>query len=200
MNIFNTLSTSSVIPLKEQIQKWHMQYLEAKMANLTPNKLIKLTDDKIQVLKHANLWATMEPPVMMELQAELAHQQQHTKDLVQHLVTHIGKLTQHKNNPSNTPFQHPGWMITSPHSITKIHKVMNGKTYVWCNCCHQGHGLWVCTHTIETHQDVFDMLLIMTTAIRICALLLLIHQPTINSNDLILPTSLHLPFLKHSYH
>jgi hypothetical protein len=105
---FTNLSTSSVIPFKEQIQKWHIQYLEANMVDLTPNKLIKLTDDKIQVLKHAGLWITTEPPAIMALQAVLAQEQQNTKDLVQHIVAHISKLAQLKHNTivlphSNTP-------------------------------------------------------------------------------------------------
>lgn len=44
-------------------------------------------------------------------------------------------------------------MITPPHSITEVIKVMNNKEYVWCTKCRHGEGLWVCTHTSEMHQE-----------------------------------------------
>jgi hypothetical protein len=51
-----------------------------------------MADDKIQVLKHAGLWNDSEPPAVMALKAELAEQKQTTKQLVENLVAHIGKI------------------------------------------------------------------------------------------------------------
>jgi hypothetical protein len=58
--------------------------------NLTPSKLLKMADDKIQVLKHAGLWTESDPPAVMALKAELAQQKQTTQHLVDNIVAHIG--------------------------------------------------------------------------------------------------------------
>ncbi len=38
--IFNMLTTSSITPFKEEVQKWHITYLEAQDHELTPDDLI----------------------------------------------------------------------------------------------------------------------------------------------------------------
>jgi hypothetical protein len=55
--IFTTLSTSSVIPFKEQIQKWHRQYFEAEMTDLTPSKLINTKDLVQLIVAHISILA-----------------------------------------------------------------------------------------------------------------------------------------------
>jgi hypothetical protein len=152
---FTTLSTSSIVPFKEEIQKWHVAFLEAKDKDLTPANLVKRADDKIQVLQHAGLWKEVEPPAVMALKLELEQQKQGQQQLVQQIVAHLSNFTNQNTRKPGGPsgYQHPTWMTTPPHSITEISKVVNGKTYVWCTRCRQGKGLWVCTHSTETHQD-----------------------------------------------
>lgn len=153
--IFNALSSSNITLFKEQVQKWHVSYLEAETPDLTPTKLIKMADDKIQVLRHAGLWNETENPNVMALKLELDQQKQNNKELVQQIVAHISRITDRSSKAQNglNGYQHPAWMTTPPHSITEISKVMNGKSYVWCTKCRRGQGLWVATHNTETHQE-----------------------------------------------
>jgi hypothetical protein len=150
--IFESLSACAVPKFKESIQQWHVDYLEAKLNDLSPIELIKMAEDKVQILQHANQWADADTPAVMALKLELQRKDKDQDELVKHIMAHITKVA-NRHNPRNTPFQYPEWMITPPHSITEIYKNMNGKQYVWCTRCRRGNGLWVCTHTTETHTD-----------------------------------------------
>ncbi len=50
--IFEQLKLLQIIPFHDTIQRWHIDYLEAKLPDLTPTKLLKQADDKVQILKH----------------------------------------------------------------------------------------------------------------------------------------------------
>lgn len=149
--IFKQLSTCAIPAFKDSIQKWHVDYLEAKMIDLTPVGLIKMADDKVQVLQHANQWIDVDSPAVMALKMELQRKEKDQDTLEQHIMAHITKISNNRNK--DRPYQHPEWMTTPPHSITEIYKMMNGSQYVWCTKCRRGNGLWVCTHSTETHTD-----------------------------------------------
>jgi hypothetical protein len=115
---------------------------------LTPQTLLKMADDKVQVLKHENQWKDVEPPAVIALKLALEQKQKEQDVLVQSIVAHIGTLIK----KDKQPFQHPAWMVAPPITSAETTKTQNGKTYAWCTKCHCGQGLWVCTHTTETHQ------------------------------------------------
>jgi hypothetical protein len=50
--IFTSLSTMTITLFKEDTQKLHVQYLEANENDLTTAKLVKIANDKIQVLQY----------------------------------------------------------------------------------------------------------------------------------------------------
>jgi hypothetical protein len=87
-------------------------------------------------------------------------------------------------------------ILAIPHSITNIYKVMNGKIYVWCTHCHQGHGLWFALTPPKHITTVFNAILLAIPTGKIYVRLLLIHLATINSKGLILLNFPHLQFLK----
>lgn len=157
--IFQQLQLCEIQGFKKAIQDWHVEYLEAKLPDLTPTKLLKMADDKMQILQHTGQWKMVEPPAVMTLKAELNRQQQENKSLVQHLIAHLGKLSeQHHYNkrgsPGETHHPYPQWMRTAPKSFHDTLQ-MNRKQYTWCTKCRRGQGLWVWTHTVDTHQDGF---------------------------------------------
>jgi hypothetical protein len=81
------------IPLfKEAIDAWHIAYLEAKLPQLHPEKLLKMADDKIQILKHVGQWKESDTPDIMALQLEIQQQKWNSDMLVRTLVAHVGRL------------------------------------------------------------------------------------------------------------
>jgi hypothetical protein len=156
--IFQQLSECNITLFKEAVQKLYVEYLEAKHPDLTPMKLLKWADDKVQILRHANQWNDQHSSSVMALKVELERQQQGTKALVQQLVAHIGKISRSFETPKtpskDNPYNYPSWMVEDPTSLSDT-KQVNGRTHVWCVKCRQGKGLWVHTHNTSTHIDNF---------------------------------------------
>jgi hypothetical protein len=170
IHLFQQLKKSPVPLFKEAIDKWHVKYLEAKMPQLTPLGLLKLADDKIQILKHAGNWTVTEDPAIMALKLELQQQKQESDKLVKHLVAHVSRITNrtrqhiqqnHINNHTGQKHSlhdqkfssnYPPWMIVPPTHPAET-KLVDKKIYTWCTKCRQGQGLWVCRHNTETHID-----------------------------------------------
>jgi hypothetical protein len=98
---------------------------------------MKMVDDKIQILKHADQWKQSEHPEIMALKLELQKQKQDSNNLVHHLVAHVSKLSNiqhnlhHGNNnnnnnhngkkhhisgqpPTSNQNNYPPWIIESP--------------------------------------------------------------------------------------
>ncbi len=68
-----------------------MDYLEAKMPDITPTKILHFANEKIQILRHAGQWNETDPLVVMALKLELGRQKADTNQLAQHIVAHLGK-------------------------------------------------------------------------------------------------------------
>jgi hypothetical protein len=143
-----------VAPIKsfsDKIKELYIDYLEAKLPNLTPHGLLKIADDKTEVLKHAGQWAETEPPAVMALKSQLeAHQAASTKGITQ-LMAHIGNLQrrpyhrpapQHspvsergkRSSPDDSSSSYPAWMITPPRSPAEV-KCVKHRVYTWCPKC-----------------------------------------------------------------
>ncbi len=43
--------------------------------------------------------------------------------------------------------------MTEPPQHPMETKLVDRRIYTWCTKCHQGQGLWVCSHNTETHVD-----------------------------------------------
>jgi hypothetical protein len=108
-----------------------------------------MANDKVQILKNAKQWQETDTLVMMGLKLALEAKQRDQDTLVKAIVAHSGNLTKRDKQP----YQHPEWMVTAPITLMETSKNVNGKTYVWCTKCRRGAGLWVCTHTTDTHQS-----------------------------------------------
>lgn len=175
--LFQQLRLSPITLFKEAIDKWHIKYLEAKLPDLSPEKLLKMVDDKMQTLQHAGQWKESENPSIMALKLELQKQKQESDSIVRHLVAHVSRLSnahrnrQHTNNYNNNhdisagtkhPLQgykqsnsYPSWMMEPPNNPDDT-KLVDRRLYTWCKKCRQGQGLWVCRHTTETHVEGFS--------------------------------------------
>jgi hypothetical protein len=100
--LFTQLTKSNITLFKEAVQQWQIEYLEAKLPELTPMKLLKLVDDKAQVLRHAGQWQVVESPAVMALKLELEQQRSQSQSLVKNLVAHVGQMLQKQRyKPSN---------------------------------------------------------------------------------------------------
>jgi hypothetical protein len=155
--IFAQLSMSNINLFQDAVQKWQIEYLEANMPDLMPTKLLKLADDKAQVLKHAGQWKTIESPAVMALKLELEQQRTNSQTLVKNIVAHVGQLLQKQRNKSGNggnAYQYPEWM-TEPPPAGILAKMHDNKQYNWCHKCRQGKGLWVLRHTSTTHVEGF---------------------------------------------
>jgi hypothetical protein len=97
VHLFGQLSLSPIRPFREAMEELHVEYLEAKLHGLTPTKLLKQVDDKAQILKHAGQWKDTETPAVMALKLALEKQQSDSTLLVQHLVAHVGQLTNQRH-------------------------------------------------------------------------------------------------------
>ncbi len=154
------------------MEQLHVEYLEAKLPNITPTKLLKLADDKAQVLKHAGQWRDVDTPAVMALKIALEKQKSDSDTLVRKLVAHVSKLTnqrpypcQHQPHdpyhpdPNKRPYdnfdrssRYPTWMMTAPADLNET-KVVDRRIYLWCTKCRQNQGLWVNHHNTSTHVN-----------------------------------------------
>ncbi len=154
------------------MERLHVNYLEAKLPDLTPTKLLKLADDKSQILKHAGQWKDTDTPAVMALKLALEKQKSASDNMVKQLVAHISKINNQRPYPRSyqdyNPTQqdtnkrsfdkfdnsnrYPSWMITAPTDMNET-KVVERRLYTWCSKCRQGQGLWVNHHNTSTHVD-----------------------------------------------
>jgi hypothetical protein len=81
--LFTQLRLWKVPLFKEEINAWRITYLEAKLPGINPEKLLKMVDDKIQILKHADQWKESDNPNIMALKLELQKQKQDS-DMIMH--------------------------------------------------------------------------------------------------------------------
>jgi hypothetical protein len=165
--IFRQLTTCSIEPFKQAVQRWHIDYLEAKLPDLTPTTLLDQADTKVQILQHAGQRTKSQNPEVMALKLELQEQRTQSALLVQQLAAHVSRIVNHKGHGKDTgSFKHtrngqrvggsyPGWMIVPPSYPTET-KIQDNRLYTWCTKCRQGQGLWVCRHNTETHVDGFQ--------------------------------------------
>jgi hypothetical protein len=75
VHIFTHLISAPIKIFAEWAQQLHINYLEAKLPDLTPSTLLKHADDNLQVLKNAGQWKDAETPAVMALHA--AFEKQH---------------------------------------------------------------------------------------------------------------------------
>jgi hypothetical protein len=181
--ILNQLTQAPIELFKEAAQHWQIDYLESKLPDTTPTKLLKLADDKVQILRHAGQWKVTESPAIMALKLELQRQKEESTQFARQLVAHIGQLThKHRNNNPRNSTQHPPsgvthhnasflptkgtWpghqneqnhryppWMTTPPNNVQETQVHDRKVYSWRTKCHNGMGLWVNHHNSETHVD-----------------------------------------------
>jgi hypothetical protein len=104
VHIFNQLTSAPIKPFQEWAQKLYINYLEAKLPDLTPSTLLKDADDKAQVLKHAGQWKDTDSPAVMALQAAFDKQRHDSDYTIWRLVAHIGQLQRRLPFP---PSRHP---------------------------------------------------------------------------------------------
>jgi hypothetical protein len=134
--LFAQLQLCKVPLFKEAIDAWHIAYLEAKPPGINPESLLKMADDKIQILKHADQWKESETTDIMALKLEL--QKKQDSDIMDcNLVAHVSRLSNvHRFNanhtgrkypyPSNTPGDanhtpnYPPWMLVPPQYPTHM--------------------------------------------------------------------------------
>jgi hypothetical protein len=169
--LFAQLQLCKVPLFKEAVDSWHIAYLEAKLPGLNPEKLLKMADDKIQVLKHVDQWKESDNVEIMALKLELQKQKQDSDIIIWNLVAHVSRISHahhfpHNNMnqkhplPNSTPSipthmpKYPPWMIIPPQHPMET-KLVDRHLYTWCTKCRQGQGLWVCRHNTETHIDGF---------------------------------------------
>jgi hypothetical protein len=146
------------------IQDLHVQYQEAKLPGYTPTKLIQDVEDKIRVLKHAEVWENQshhDTPAMA-LNTVPVFDTRLKEFLAHHITTELKRLTEGSKTSGNDgkdgkfrpKFQHQEWMFIPPSNPSDI-KTVQGKNYQWCAKCNKGSGQWVQAHTTETHLDNF---------------------------------------------
>jgi hypothetical protein len=152
---------------KQAVQRWHVEYLEAKTPDLTPTTLLEQADTKVQILQHAGQWTKSLNSEVMALQLELQAQREQSAFLVKQLTAHVTQLVDNKGyNRQNGAFKHtrngqciggmhPTWMTIPPTYPTET-KIQDNRLYTWCTKCRNGQGLWFCRHNTETHVDGFQ--------------------------------------------
>jgi hypothetical protein len=147
--LFAQLQLCKVPLFKEAIDAWHIAYLEAKLPTITPDMFLKMVDDKIQILKHADQWKESENPEIMALKLELQKQKQESDIIMKNLVAHVSRFANINwfNNNGNTGHKHPlpgnnhdppthtstypPRMIVPPQHPTET-KLVDCRLYTWC--------------------------------------------------------------------
>jgi hypothetical protein len=141
------------------IQDLHIQYQEAKLVNFTTQKLIQTIEDKIRVLKHAEVWSpvTQESTPAMALATAPQLSSQLRELITKHISSELEKLQARpggQEGKQRIKFQHQDWMFLALKHPDEV-KHMNGRDYRWCAKCNKEKGQWVQAHTTDTHLDDF---------------------------------------------
>jgi hypothetical protein len=152
IQIFTQLTSSSIKSFADKMKELYVDYLEAKLPNLTPDMLLKAANDKMQVLKHSGQWTDTETPDVMALKLQLETHQAASTDTIKQLVAHIGHLEHCKhgrslvdapthsdkhgkrNQPDYPSHSYPAWMITPPRTNDEV-KAVDQRIYTWCPKC-----------------------------------------------------------------
>jgi hypothetical protein len=58
--LFRPLTVCPIEPFKQAVQRWHVDYLEAKTPDLSPTLLLEKADTKVQILQHADCDKTLD--------------------------------------------------------------------------------------------------------------------------------------------
>jgi hypothetical protein len=160
--ILRQLKHHTNAPFLRYIQDLHIDYQEGKLPKYTPLKLIQAVEDKIRVLKHAEVWdsvGTSETPAMA-LNSTMTISDQLKEFLANHISTELKKLNDKdsagKDGKSRHRFQHQDWMFIGPSNPSDM-KTVNGRNYNWRAKCNRGNGQWVQSHTTDSHQDGFRL-------------------------------------------
>jgi hypothetical protein len=161
--ILRQLKFTTNAPFLRYIQDLHVDYQEGKLPKCTPLKLIQAVEDKIRVLKHAEVWdsaGTSETPAMA-LASNIQFPDQLKEFLANHISAKLKKLQDTgkdsgKDSKGRQRFQHQDWMFIGPANPAEL-KTVNGRNYNWRTKCGRGNGQWVQSHTTDTHQDSFRL-------------------------------------------
>ncbi len=126
------------------VQDLHVKYQEAKLPGYTPAKLLLDVEDKICVLKHAEVWDTrphLDTPAMA-LNTTPTLDAQMKEFLANHITMELKRLAETTKTPGNDgregkfrpKFQHQEWMFQPPSSPSDT-KTVQGCNYQWCAKC-----------------------------------------------------------------
>jgi len=168
--ILRQLKTTKNQIFVRYVQDLHISYQEGKLKKYTPWKLILDVEDKIRVLRHAEVWDADKPTdtPAMALTTNRTLNDQLRDFLANHIAAEVKRLlpTQkpqplnkdikdnkdYKDGKQRSRPNYPDWLYVPPQNPDN-RKVVNNRTYNWCSKCNRGNGQWVITHTTATHRD-----------------------------------------------
>jgi hypothetical protein len=157
--ILRQLKTTSNQIFLHYIQDLYVSYQEGQLSKYTPTKLVTDVEDKIHVLKHAEVWESPATPdtSAMALNATPNMTDQLKEFLINQITAEINRLSSiNKTSQKDGKFcgkQHnQEWLYIPPTNITET-KVIQNRTYHWCTKCNRGNGQWVITHKDSMHRD-----------------------------------------------
>ena len=127
--------------------------------DFTTQKRIQTMEDKIRVLKYAEVWSsiTQESTPAMALATAPQLSSQLCKLITKHISSELEKVQAHQGGQEgkqHIKFQHQDWMFLAPKQPDEV-KHMNGRNYRWCTKCNKEKGQWAQAHTTDTHLDDF---------------------------------------------
>jgi hypothetical protein len=122
-----------------------MLITKGKLPKLSPVKLIQAVEDKIHVLKHAELWnsPSIADAPAMALNSTFVVPDDLKNFLANHITNELKKLIDPskdgvgkngKDRKVKQCFQHQDWMFIAPSNPSEK-KTMQGRQYKWCAKC-----------------------------------------------------------------
>lgn len=123
--IYHQLTLSSITMFQDYIRKHHIAFQEAKLPNLTVNKLITDIKEKIRVLKHAREWIVSDIPQSsaMVLAISATFPLQFEEILKKQIQTQLQLLLDRKKQPLDSTKQQTGhhreWKHLPPKTPSK---------------------------------------------------------------------------------
>jgi hypothetical protein len=140
------------------VQDLHVSYQEGKLPKYTPSTLITDVEDKIRVLKHAEVWDTVicneSPAMALTVTPTLTDQLK--EYLANQITTEFNKLSGitksiNKDGTFRGKARNQDWLYVPPTNTSETKTVQN-RTYHWCTKRNHGNGQWVITHNDSTHR------------------------------------------------
>jgi hypothetical protein len=156
------LRNTTILLFQQRIFTWQRKYMENSL-KVSPMKLVSMTDEECQTLKHSNQWVETIDPSIVAMKALVQGNMNGAHSLLEQLSAHLSSLTKDDKPTGNQGKQdvdnciqgrgndNPSWVYDTLTDKSQTH-TFRGQTWYYCTKCGRD-GKWVCSHPKDGYRS-----------------------------------------------